>query len=68
MKQIDAAFEISDEEMEDLGRDTALEMGMKAVTREITNSITPEDVKIQIRYDRSMKKTVVCGRLCIEEV
>ena len=68
MKQIDAAFEISDEEMEAFGRDTALEMGMKAVTREITNNITPADVKIRIEYDRSMKKTVVCGRLCIEEV
>lgn len=68
MKQIDAAFEISDGEMEDLGRDTALEMGMKAVTREITNNITPADVKIQIEYDSFRMKTVVRGRLCIEEV
>jgi len=68
MRQIDAVVELSDAEMEAFGRDTALEMGMKAVTREITNSITPADVKIRIEYDSFRMKTVVRGRLCIKEV
>lgn len=68
MRQIDAVVELSDAEMEAFGRDVALEMGMKAVTREITNNITPADVKLQIEYDSLRMKTVIRGRLCIEEV
>jgi hypothetical protein len=68
MRQIDAVVELSDAEMEAFGRDIALEMGIKAVTREITNNITPADVKIQFEYDSVRRVTVVRGRLCIEEV
>lgn len=68
MRQIDAVVELSDAEMEAFGRDVALEMGMKAVTREITNNITPADVKIRIEYDQFREVTVVRGRLCVEEV
>lgn len=68
MRQIDAVVELSDAEMEAFGRDVALEMGMKAVTRDITNNITPADVRLQIEYDSLRMKTVVRGRLCIEEV